>query len=226
MFNKKRCSNCGEKISDSYNFCPYCRKPLKQSGNEDWGMLGKNDFVPGNNEIKMPFGFNALFNTLIKNLDKQFSDLDKSFDSDSKPKFKKSGVSISINTSSGKPPEIKVRKFGGKKKQPGKTKTHTTKRPEKISKPFSKKQKEKFSKLKKEEPKTEIRRLSDKVIYELKMPGVKNEEDIAINQMKESTEIKAIGKKKAYDKIIQVGLPISDYNFSKGVLTLELDAKQ
>lgn len=225
MFNKKRCTNCGKKISDNYNFCPYCRSQLNQDDG-DWGMLGKSDFAPENNEIKMPFGFNALFNTLIKNLDKQFSNLDNTFDQESdQPKIKKSGVSISINTSNGKPPEIKVRRFGGNKKQNSPKKTQTTTK-KTISRTFSKKQKEKFKTLSKKSPDTNVRRLSDRVIYELKMPGVKNEEDVSINQLKESIEIKAIGNKKAYNKIISVSLPIRRYTLSKGVLALELDAKQ
>ncbi len=226
MFNKKRCVNCGEKINQEYNFCPYCRVPLNQENSEEWGMLGKNDFVPENNEIQMPLGFNALFKTLMKTLDKQFTEFEKNdFDSDveaGKPKFRKSGVSISINTSGNRPPEIKVRKFGEGAK--GKTGVKT-KKPRTISKNFSKKQKEEFKKLEKTSPKTNIRRLSDRVIYELKMPGVKELEDVAINQFKESIEIKALGKKKAYDKIISVGLPIKKYKLSEETLILELVEK-
>ncbi len=230
MFKKKRCSNCGEKISDSYNFCPYCRAPLNQEGDEDWGMLGKNDFIPGGNEIRMPLGFNSLFNNLMKSLGGQLGNLEMNeFDEEElrrgKPKIKKSGVSISIKTSDGKPPEIKVRKFGDgeKKRKDSKTKKAAPKTPK--TKSFSGNKGKKFSKLPKKEPKTNLRRLSDKVIYEIRIPGVKSLDDISINQLESSIEIKAVTKDKAYSKLIPVNLPIKKYNLSKGTLVLELDAR-
>ena len=75
MFGKRRCRNCGEKVEDSYNYCPYCRVPLKDMfEDEDWGLLGRNDFVePG--EIKLPMGLNTLFNSLLKNLNKEMKDM-------------------------------------------------------------------------------------------------------------------------------------------------------
>src|SRR3990167_6620231 len=69
MFGKKKCGNCGEKIGSDFNFCPYCRSPLKNGfeEEEDWGLLGKNDVVEPE-EIRMPMGLNTLFNSLVKNL--------------------------------------------------------------------------------------------------------------------------------------------------------------
>jgi len=82
-----------------------------------------------------------------------------------------------------------------------------------------------FPKLPKKDPETHIRRFSDRVIYEIKMPGVKSVDDISITQLENSIEIKATTKTKAYSKIIPINLPIYDYNLSKGLLTLELEAK-
>ena len=44
MFNKKSCNKCGKKISQSYDFCPFCGNNTigKQ---RDLGMLGNNDKV-------------------------------------------------------------------------------------------------------------------------------------------------------------------------------------
>ena len=45
MFKKNECKKCRKKINDKYEFCPYCGSSLNENfKNEDWGMLGKNDF--------------------------------------------------------------------------------------------------------------------------------------------------------------------------------------
>ena len=94
-----------------------------------------------------------------------------------------------------------------------------------IPNQFSKESSKKFAQLPKQEPKTNIRRLSDKVIYEIEIPEVKSSKDISIIQLESSIEIKAIGKKHAYLKRIPINLPIINYIFSKEKLTLELGVK-
>lgn len=226
MFGKKRCGNCGEKVEDSYNYCPSCQAPLKDLFEEgDWGLLGRNDFVePG--EIKLPMGLNTLFNSLLKNLNKQMKDIDQEKENQSKEQKvsrKSRGISISISTSGDKPPEIKVRSFGDVPEL--REKEHQIRRKaEKINLPVP--DSGKFAGLPKAEPKTDIRRFSNKVVYEIKMPGVKSPEDISIIQLENSIEIKALANKKVFYKIIPINLPISKYNLSGGVLTLELDSKE
>ena len=90
---------------------------------------------------------------------------------------------------------------------------------------FSKQQKEKFSKLLREEPLTSIRRLSDKIIYEIELPKVNSIKDISINKLEQSTEIRALAKNKAYFKILQISLPIINYFLEKEKLILELGTK-
>ena len=225
MFGKKRCRNCGEKIEDSYNYCPYCKTPLKDMFEEDWGLLGKNDFI-GPGEIKLPMGLNALFNSLVKNLNKQMKEIENEKEKqskESKVSKKSGGISVSISTSAGKPPEIKVRSFGNIPEF--KDKEHQIKsRAEKIKLPVS--DSGKFAGLPKIEPKTDIRSFSNKVIYEIKMPGVKSLEDISLIQLENSIEIKALANKNGFYKIIPINLPIRKYNLSKGILTLELDSKE
>ena len=53
------------------------------------------------------------------------------------------------------------------------------------------------------------------------MPGVKALDDISIVPLENSIEIKAIGKNKAYEKIIQISSPMTDYALSKNNLVLE-----
>jgi len=224
MFKKRECSKCKRKIDKKYSFCPYCGSDLSTKGEEeDRGMLGKNDFMPFMNEIKLPIGLNALFNSLIKNLSKEFDgQLNKNYFSDEKSKkVKKDGISISISTFGNGPPKIKVTQLGEKPK------LQVQEEPkEKIKQnTFTKEKIKKFASLEREEPKTDIRRLSNKMIYEIKIPGVKSLNDVSIIKLENSIEIKAISKNKAYIKTIPINLPITDYNLSEGKLILELEIK-
>ena len=81
---------------------------------------------------------------------------------------------------------------------------------------FTTKVKENFQKLPKKQPETNVRRFSNKVVYEIDIPGVESIKDVSISQLENSIEIKAVAKKNAYEKIIPIGLPISKYDFSKG----------
>ncbi len=222
MFDKKKCKNCGEKINDSYNFCPYCRTSLSnQFDDADWGLLGRNDSIE---EIKLPLGFNQLFNSLMKGMNAQFKELEKQTKNEpKKPSVKKGGISISISTSGNRPPEIKVTSFGNvpelkEKEEQMARKTKVLKLPSSDGR--------KFYGMPKKEPETNIRRLSNKVVYEINLPGVKSMENISIIQLENSIEIKALAKDKVFHKIIPINLPIRNYNLSKGKLVLELDAHE
>jgi len=224
MFKKKKCKNCGEKINDSYNFCPYCRVPIRDFFEDDkeWGILGRNDFSPYD-RVKLPMGFNTLFNTILKSLNKQFNKFENIENEPKKSKVKKGGVSISIHTSGNKPPEIKVTSFGNlpefkEKEKQIKKNVKTLKLPVSDQK--------KFTGLPKEEPKTNVRRFSNKIIYEINMPNVKSIKDVSIIQLENSIEIKALAKNKVYYKIIPINLPVKNYNLSKEKLVLELEARE
>jgi len=224
MFKKKKCLKCGKKIGEKDNFCPNCGFRNNSENGEDFGMLGRNDLMPSLNEIKLPIGFNAIFNSLMKNLSKELDGQLRSnlMNEEEKPavkKVKRDGLSISISTFGNGPPKIKVNQLGDnpqlkeEKTKPFKQNIFTA---EKIKE---------FASLAREEPKTEIRRLSNKVVYEIQMPGVKSIEDVSIMKLESSIEIKAISKKKAYAKVIPINLPIKKYNLSDGKLVLELGIK-
>jgi len=224
MFKKKKCKNCGEKINDRYNFCPYCRAPIRDFFEDDkeWGILGRNDF-PSHEEVKLPMGFNTLFNTLLKNLNKKFNEFEGVESKSKKSGVKKGGIGISIHTFGNNPPKIKVRSFGNlpefkEKENQVKKKAKSLKLPVSDSK--------KFSGLPKKEPETNIRRFSNKIVYEINMPGVKSIKDVSIIQLENSIEIKALAKKKVYYKIIPINLPVKNYNLSKEKLVLEIEAKE
>jgi len=197
---------------------------------EDYGFLGKEDAfesqVPSMN-LGLPFGFNNLFNSLLKEVDSQFRELDKGMSKEQNQKKKmnnlnESGISISISSSTGKKPEIKINAFGPefsnlKVKQPKEIK------PERIN--ISDEQARAISKLPKKEAQTSVRRLSNKIIYEISLPGIKNLKDILINKLENSTEIKAFTKDTAYFKLLPVNFPITHYCLEKDKLIIEFSQR-
>lgn len=224
MFKKKKCNNCGEKINDKFEFCPSCGSRLNSNSNsKDWGMLGKNDLT----QHQDPFS-NSLFpgiggNMLGKMLNNAMKMLENELQKEMKQKENnnvKNNFELYLNGKKINPENIKVTKVPIKKTQKVQKETR-----EFFKKIFNQKQKEKFKTLPREEPETNIRRLSDTVIYELKMPGVKSKEDVAISQFENSIEIKAIGNKKSYFKIINLSYPIVDFYLEKGNLIIELENK-
>ena len=227
MFNRKKCKRCGEIVKKDYDFCPSCGIKIKED-RDDWGMLGKNDFNGlGNifNEIRLPSGLNMIFNSLIKNLENEFRNMDSQIENETRkienapdPRIKRNGISISISTSNGKPPEIRVNQFGGEND----FRRKEIKPERNVQKTFSEDAIKKFSKLPREEPSTNVRRLSNKVVYEIDLPGVNSVEDVSIIKMENSIEIKAVTKDKAYFKLLPIKLPIMNYKISKGKLILEL----
>jgi len=204
---RKKCKRCGEKVNNKHRFCPNCGNPFRKN-QEDWGMLGRNDF-----EEKDPFlqgftgnMFNRMLGSAMKMLEKEMK---KEMSRENMQP--KSNVRLMIN---GKEIDLDNRK----------TPEITEKKEKKLDN-FSKENLKRFSKLPKKEPKTNIRRLSNNVIYEINMPGVKSIRDVSIVKLENSIEIKAVAKDKAYFKLIPVNLPISDYELEKGKLILELEAK-
>ncbi len=230
---KKKCPKCKGKINKEFNFCPYCRTDLSKDS-DDFGMLGKNDFNMSQegNQLGLPRGFNMIFNSLMKNLDKQFRELDGNMSKNQTPKnqpkipnMKKGGLSISISTAGNKQPQIKVKSFGNQPKFKQKEQQVKKQIKEIPSNKLPQKALKGISKLPKKEPSTNIRRLTDRIIYDITIPGVQSLKDISIIKLENSIEIKAISKTKAYIKLISINLPLIDFKFSKGKLVLEFETK-
>ncbi len=219
MFKRKECKKCRKKINDTYEFCPYCGNSLNENFREDWGMLGKNDAMASINEIKFPAGLNMIFNSLMKNLNKQVGELEGEIKTRKPEIFKKDGISISISTSGNRPPAIRINSFNNNQK------IKQVKKQIKMPSSFSQENLKKFSSLSREEPLTNISRLSDKVVYEINLLGVKSINDISIIKLEKSIEIKAVAKDKVYFKLITINLPIMNYNLADGKLVLEFGVK-
>ncbi len=217
MLNRK-CRRCARKIEKDFDFCPYCgndfRIEKKAIREKDFGFLGKDDLASGQfPSIKMPFGFEGLFNSLMSQIDGQFREIDREIQKPSIPRKNANSISISISSMDGKKPEIKLSTSGPEFKQFKETEIERPK--------ISDEQAKMLSKLPKKEAETKVRRMSRGIIYEIELPNVKNQKDIIINQLENSVEIKAFSEDTAYFKLLPVNLPIADYRLKDGVLTIE-----
>ncbi len=238
MFNKKSCKRCGKKIHKDFEYCPHCGlfTEDRQKEQRDYGFLGKNDTIDNfSNEFRLPLGFNTLFKKLMKEMDKQFQELDKEIGKEKEltrrmpqnknPYVKQGGISINISSGAGTP-VIRVKSFGNMPefkdietqiKNPRRTGIKKQELP-KIDEEKAKK----LAKLPREEATSKVRRLSGKVVYEIDLPEVKDIKDIIVNQLENSIEVKAFAKDKAYFKFLPVSLPLLKYKFDEGKLILEL----
>lgn len=247
MFWRKTCKKCGRKIEKNFSFCPFCGYNLnRESEARDFGFLGKNDgfdFFNEKEEFKLPLGFNFLFRNLMKEMDKQFKALDRELGKEVKEKrirerterikfpfSQKGGISINISSGVGKP-IIRVKSFGnapefkdleeeikGKQRKTG----IETEKAGQITKQIDEEKAKQLAKLPRQEAESKVRRLSGKVIYEIELPGVENKDDVIVNELENSIEIKAFAKDKAYFKFLPVALPLLRYALKKGKLILEL----
>jgi hypothetical protein len=211
MFKKNKCNHCGEKISKNFDFCPYCGVKVGENS-EDYGFLGKNDFE--SLDMKLPFGFGAMLKPLMKELSKQMAELDRELKQEDRTStnVKRSNFSIHFSTPGHKPVKIES-VIPGKKVDMKKKVLHLPK--------FSQEVSEKFKRLKKIVPETSVRRLSDRVIYELNLLGVNSFENLDISSFENSFEIKAVSDKNSYFKEIEIDLPLIGYSLEDSALILE-----
>lgn len=84
----------------------------------------------------------------------------------------------------------------------------------------------KLSSLPRTTAKTKIKRLSDKVIYELAAPGIESPEDIFISKLENGYEIKAIGKKKIYTNSLSIDLPIRGFSLTDNKILVEFKTEK
>lgn len=209
MIKRKKCNGCGEKIKNSANFCPNCGTRINNL-EQDWGMLGKND-------INLPFEnspilggisggmLNKMINHTMKMIEKE---LEKGANNQKTPGTK---IKLMINGQEINPSQTKKQKNNGENEK-------------RLPIEFSEENLKKWMKSKKQEPKASLKRIDDKIEYELEVPGVETIKDISIIKLEESFEVRAIAKEIAYQKNIPLNLPLKKYTLLRDKLTLELDA--
>jgi HSP20 family molecular chaperone IbpA len=220
MFDKK-CAKCKGKVKKNFEFCPYCGNEFSSSfDKEDFGILGKNDFI--DEQFSPGLGntlIDKMFNQTMKMLEKQMKNLAEETNNQNHQKIRANNAN----------PNLNIQFFvNGKKVFPQQPNMQEMQNPVPQKVKVNKMSQEKlqmFSKLKKVEPNSNVKRFGNKIIYELNVPGVNNIEDILINRLENSIEIKALAKDKSYSKIINVNLPIIRYGLDNGNLILELQGK-
>lgn len=202
MFREK-CNHCGKSVKKDYDFCPHCGFNLAKAREErEYGLLGKEDIENSERRFEQSFrisgGINIgeIFNTVNSLMNELTRNLDGN---EGFPR----GININLSC---KKPTSPI------KESPKKSIGFSGFSDEKIKE---------YSKLPKTEPKTDIRRLSKKMLYELEMPDVKGINDIMVSKLENSVEIRAVGKKMAYFKIIPLELELLKYDFEDGKLILE-----
>ena len=221
MFFKKkpkeeRCSFCNAKIESNFSFCPRCGTPTKKEDSKKYGLLGRNDNISQDSQNFLPKkrGFtdkiiNSLVNSLMQNMDKELKNMEKEMFNDlnnTEVKTFPNGIKIKVSST----PLTSLNKNKEKKK----------KRKIKLPTP-NKTQVEKMSKLPKKIAKTSVKRLNDKIVYEITTPGVKSAKDIFISKLESGYEIKALAPKKVYTNSIPVNLPLKAVSLIKNKLLVE-----
>lgn len=214
---KKICKKCQNKINKNYDFCPYCGYKLTESiDREDYGLLGKTDILEESFFQKDSTMIEKLFNQTMKMFEKQMRSMSE--DMNKRQLNEDRGIPINHNIQffiNGKRiyPDNKI----GIKKEI---------QPKVIEKkPLSEEKLEKLKKLPKKEPNSTVRRVGARVVYELEIPGVNDINNILINRLENSIEIKALSNDLVYSKILNVNLPIIRYGLNNGNLILELQGK-
>ena len=205
MFEKK-CPKCDNKIKKNFIYCPFCSVDLKSMyEQEDYGFLGKSDLIGENFNLTDEF-IDKMFNSAMKLFEKQI----KNFHNE-------------LNNGYNKAPGLNIQFFvNGEKIIPDKRNQISVKQ---SNIELSKDKLKKFAELPKKEPISRLKRLSGRIIYELHVPGVKTINDVLINKLENSIEIKALAKDNVYSKNLKVNLPILKYSLVNDNLIIEMQAK-
>ncbi len=208
FFQKADCKTCGKRINKSHRYCYFCGASTRGG---DYTLREDIDLA----EINLPFPFGKIFDKLTKELAREMDKVWEEGTGEERRKVGKNEVSISISNKDGVP-RIMIN-------NPGKTEDQFAKRTkENLKRPSSKEEIELYSKLPREEAKSDVKRLSDKIVYEIALPGVKDPRKIFINKLQNSIEIKAFGEDKIYFKLIPISMQIRGYSLEDEKLTLEL----
>ncbi len=218
LFGKKhketKCENCNSRIDAKFNFCPYCGQSTMDEQKEikEFGMLGRNDFTrqktPNQNPLANLGITDKLINSIMSNMMKSF---DRQFRNTESQEAEFPGNADIEQLPNG----IKIR-IGIPQSMPKVPKPKTS-----VKKQITDSQLEKMSNLPRTQAKTHVRRLSDKIIYELAAPGIESTDDVFISKLEEGYEIKAIGKKKVYVNSLPISLPLKSFSIEDNKLLVE-----
>jgi hypothetical protein len=212
MFFKKKandikCLECKGNFSAKYNYCPFCGASRMNIDDQDSGMLGKRDMsdeefsgntISNNNLNAMDKMIASLMNNMMKNM---FSELEKA-DIKKTP----SGIKIRIG-------------------MPGAPQRNPIKEQKQKTKILSEEQIKRISSLPREKAKTSVKRINDKIIYEIEAPGINSPENIFVSRLESGYEVKAIGEDRVYVNSLPVTLPIKSFTINPDKLLIEFVTK-
>ncbi len=199
FFNRKniKCEECGSSVNKKFNFCPHCGCSLLDEAEEmdAFGMLGRTD------NIQSAFAQFGINEKTISNLMQQMmqSLQNNLLKQETEIETMPNGIKITL----GKKPVKQQRPEKQQAIQP------------------SHEQLKLLSSLPRSSAKTKVRRMSDRVIYELEAPGISSVNDVFVSKLESGYEIKAIGKNKVYTNSLPINLPLRRYSFDDKNLSLE-----
>ncbi|MEK6856072.1 MAG: hypothetical protein AABX66_02860 [Nanoarchaeota archaeon] len=201
FFNKKtNCRSCRKEIENKFIFCPYCGKSTMSNEQiqKEFGLVGTSDEELLQNPIASAGILGQIIAPMMQNL---MNSLNQEANI---PEIEQRPNGISIKISSGN----KVPKKRYQEVKPLKTS-------------ITQEQINKMTNLPRATAKTKVRRLSDKVIYDLDIHGVENIKDIFVSKLESGYEVKAIGKGKVYTNSLPINLPLLQYSFNESGVSLE-----
>jgi len=205
---RRKCPSCAEKIERKFRFCPYCGESfVARAKEQNYGFLGLDDseeIQRKEPELRLPFGLNKMVDSLVKQLEKQMGNMN--FEEEMVKGMPK-GFKIKISTGMPGQPQVL--------QKPQKPRVM----PEQIQ--VSEEEMRKRNKLPKKEAETKIRRLADKIIYEIAVPGVRLKQNVILNELATGLEVRAYSKDTCYTKYIPIQVELLHYYVDGEKLYLE-----
>ena len=199
----KKCDSCAKRVSSKFDFCPHCGDPFNGSRrSDDFGMFGEGNASNIEENVKIPFGMEKMVNSLVKQLEKQMDSMD--FSNGNAPK------GFKIHVSTGKP-QMNPQVVQEQPKNEGP-----------IMEEVSTKESIRRGKLPRVEVDSRMKRLSDRIIYEISTPGVKSKGDVVLGELATGLEIRAYSKDKCFTKFIPLKVEVIGYYLKNETLFVEL----
>jgi hypothetical protein len=237
-----RCRRCGFGLKDGWGFCPKCG--ARRNG-DPMDALGRDLFSQMFGKMRKSF---EEFDSMDRMFEKDFEALDLSplfrrmrperrgpsdERAESHVRPVKRGFTVKIKSGTGMEPKVSVETFGnvdreklekeikdkfgvpvkaearpaGRRKGGFRLPGLDQKGPPKVT----------------EEPSHDAKRFGDRVVFDIRLPGVKSQAEIEIRDLESSVEVKALAGDKAYFKILTkpANYSLSGRRFENGVLHLE-----
>ncbi|MBI5355294.1 MAG: zinc ribbon domain-containing protein [Candidatus Aenigmarchaeota archaeon] len=196
-----RCPNCSADVDRKWSYCPSC----------GLRMRSMDSF------LAFPsFDFSDIDREMDRMRKRMMGDMKKAMTEGPKG----SGFSISIVSSGGKEPKVEVRTFGDYKGKEDEILRGSGVPKKAIEKEPSKRKVPEIT----EEPKYEVKRIGSRLIFSVKLHGVKDLRDVDVRALEESVEVRAYAENKAYFTIFPVprGAKIVNQTFGNDELVIEI----